>query len=84
MEILLSITGLFIAIIALPWFRRPIERIYQKIKERFLIRRAPQGTLPALNLVALAVTFTKVKENTPPEYLPREIVKRYLSGALMA
>ena len=57
MEILLTITGLFIAIIALPWFRRPIERIYQKIKQRVLIGRAPQGTLPFLNLVALALTF---------------------------
>jgi len=60
MEILLTITGLFIAIIALPWFRHEI------LDDMALWAYLIYCGLPALNLVALALTFRKEKENTPP------------------
>ena len=66
MEILLTITGLFIAIIALPWLRHEI------LDDMALWAYLIYCGLPALNLVPLALTFRKEKENTPPEYLPRE------------
>jgi len=61
MEILLSITGLFIAIIALPWFRHEI------LDDMALWACLIYCALPVLNL-ALAFTFIKEKEKTPPEY----------------
>jgi hypothetical protein len=74
MEILLTITGLFIAIIALPWSRHEI--LDDLVLEAYLIYCA----LPALNLVTLPLTFTKEKKQTTnkgacPEQIYTELVE---------
>lgn len=51
MGFLLTILALVLAILALPWLKRPVEAFARRIRERVLVGRALRNTLPAVRSI---------------------------------
>lgn len=48
---ILTVLGLLLAVLALPWLRRPVERLIRRIRERMVVGRALQDSLPAVRSI---------------------------------
>ena len=51
MEILLAVVCLCLAVIEIPWLKRPIERVVRTLRDRAIVGRALQDTLPAVRSI---------------------------------
>jgi|WetSurMetagenome_2_1015567.scaffolds.fasta_scaffold322190_2 hypothetical protein len=62
MEILLAIVGVFLAIMALPWLKRPVEAMVRRLRERVIVGRALRDTLPAVRSIRSGLRSTVIKD----------------------
>lgn len=55
MAMFLTILALVIAVVALPWLKRPVEECARRMRERILVGRALKDTLPAVHSIRMGL-----------------------------